>query len=202
MFPHSTILQWTGRLFLAGTVLISLSACFDPKTVFVTEAVHDGNLGGLVGADAICQAEADAAGLEGTYLAWLGTPTGAPALRFRNLFSGPFLLVDGTEIAVNWADLTDGLASPINLTAQGKEVSGYVWTGVWIDGHYASSQFSDWPWYPTDCDLWTNSNESGTYGDTGSTIWNWTLGYWCSTIGCGPYDTYCGEELRLYCFQQ
>ncbi len=44
------------------------------KTVFVTSAAFKGNLGGLTGADAKCQAEADGPASivpSGTYLAWL-----------------------------------------------------------------------------------------------------------------------------------
>ena len=43
-----------------------------PKTIFVTSTVHTGVLGGLAGADAICQGLADAAGSivpEGEYIA-------------------------------------------------------------------------------------------------------------------------------------
>src|SRR5262249_42934796 len=42
-----------------------------PKRVFVTSTTHDGNLGGLDGADAICASLAANAGLSGTYKAWL-----------------------------------------------------------------------------------------------------------------------------------
>ena len=41
------------------------------KTVFVTSATYDGNFGTLANADANCQGLADAAGLGGTYKAWL-----------------------------------------------------------------------------------------------------------------------------------
>ena len=43
--------------------------------VFVTSIEYDGNLGGLGGADAACQSRAAFAGLPGTYVAWLSTPT-------------------------------------------------------------------------------------------------------------------------------
>lgn len=42
--------------------------------IFVTSTIFDGNLGGSGGADAECNARADAAGLPGTYVAWLSTP--------------------------------------------------------------------------------------------------------------------------------
>jgi cysteine-rich repeat protein len=43
------------------------------KKVFVSSQMYDGNLGGLAGADAKCQALADAANLTGTYMAWIST---------------------------------------------------------------------------------------------------------------------------------
>ena len=48
-------------------------------TVFVTTAVMNGNLGGEAGANAVCQGEADAAGLPGTYQAMLSTANVTPS---------------------------------------------------------------------------------------------------------------------------
>lgn len=45
-----------------------IGAC-RPTTVFVTSTSHTGNLGGLAGADAICQARANEAGLKGNFVA-------------------------------------------------------------------------------------------------------------------------------------
>jgi hypothetical protein len=62
--------------------------------VFVTSRAYTGNLGGLAGADAICQTHAAEAGLPGTYVAWLATSTVtapsrlAPARGFR--FTRPY----------------------------------------------------------------------------------------------------------------
>ena len=56
-------------------------ASCNPCKVFVTSTVHDGNLGGLVGADAICNSLASAAGLAGTYKAWLSDGSGWPRCR-------------------------------------------------------------------------------------------------------------------------
>src|SRR5262249_27131858 len=78
-----------------------------PRRVFVTSLTYTGNLGGLAGADALCQARADAAALGGTYKAWLADDSGSPATRFTHS-TGEYVLVDGTVVAGNWADLTDG----------------------------------------------------------------------------------------------
>lgn len=53
------------------------------KTVFVTSQTYTGNLGGLAGADAQCNLLAKAAGLEGSYLAWLSDATESPSTRFN-----------------------------------------------------------------------------------------------------------------------
>ncbi len=89
------------------------------KTVFVTSQTYQGDLGGLAGADAKCNALASVAGLDGTYKAWLSDATGSPSTRFRRS-SVPYTLVDGVVIANDWDDLVDGtLLSPINVTDKG-----------------------------------------------------------------------------------
>jgi len=44
---------------------VPVSNCTCPKYVFVTAGLYNGNLGGLTGADAICQSEANTAKPEG-----------------------------------------------------------------------------------------------------------------------------------------
>ena len=91
-------------------------------TVFVTSTVHDGSLGGLAGADAICQTRADSPGslaAPGTYKAWLSDATASPSTRFTQA-TVPYKLVNGTTVAPNWAGLVDGsLDAPIDVTEQG-----------------------------------------------------------------------------------
>jgi cysteine-rich repeat protein len=89
------------------------------KFVFVTSITYTGNLGGLDGADAKCNARAAVAGIGGTYRAWLSDITGSPSTRMSKA-GGPYRLVNGTVVANNWADLTDGnLITAINLTELG-----------------------------------------------------------------------------------
>ena len=88
------------------------------RVIFVSSALYTGNLGGLAGADAICNMRAQAAGLPGTYMAWLSTnqANGTPATRFTQS-AQPYRKVDGVLVANNWADLIDGtLASAIDKT--------------------------------------------------------------------------------------
>jgi hypothetical protein len=73
-------------------------------------------------AGAKCQARADAVGLDCTYKAWLSTVDDSPKTRFVHA-PGPYRLVDGTKIADDWADLTDGtLRQAIDLDEAGNRV--------------------------------------------------------------------------------
>ena len=112
-------------LLLSAAAVSSVTSQEASSTVFVTSTRYNGNLGGLAGADAICQERAEAAGLApGIYLAWLSVDSGSagtPLTRFVQS-PGPYTLVDGTTIvANNWADLTDGfLAASISLDENGE----------------------------------------------------------------------------------
>jgi hypothetical protein len=116
------------------------------KFVFVTSTTHDGNLGGLKGADAICRSLAKAAGLGTRFMAWISDDSsGGPPLRFRNLSANPYLLTDGVIIAANWADLVDGtLRQGVVFDENGAFVSGEVWTGTNPLGDVGIVGCSDW----------------------------------------------------------
>jgi hypothetical protein len=161
------------------------------KTVFVTSATYDSNLGGLAGADAQCQAEADDPASivpSGTYLAWLSAGTDSPDTRFTKS-SHPYLLPDGTKIAENYIDLTDGtILNTINIDATGKSVGHQqYWTGTDADG----TSYGD----KNTCGDWGDNPASYVYGMTGhtankTTSWSTYRGYPCS------------RTFRLACFQQ
>ena len=156
----------------------------DVVSVFVTSGKFDGNLGGLAGADDICQASADAEELGGTdWTAWLSDSTGNAINRIPD---GQYRLIDGTtQVADDKADLTDGfLNAAINLDEFGNQRTGFAWTGTQDDGTGTGNNCNDW----TD-----SSTESG--GDRGATdVRNseWTL------LNADPAQ--CSERYRLYCF--
>ena len=77
-----------------------------PMTFFVTSSDQSANLGGLVGADAVCQKLAAAAGAgDRTWRAYLSTQ-GANAVNARDrIGSGPWHSANGTQVAANVADL-------------------------------------------------------------------------------------------------
>ena len=89
--------------------------------MFVTTTTHNGNLGGLAGADAICQARAQAGGLAGTYRAWLSTST-ASAFSRLGTASG-WVRPDGKPVFDSRADLTTPrMFHPIRIDERGGDV--------------------------------------------------------------------------------
>ncbi|MBU0946679.1 MAG: hypothetical protein KJ804_11950 [Proteobacteria bacterium] len=166
--------------------------CNDFKSVFVTSTTHSGNLGGLAGADTICQNLATSAGLPGTYMAWLSDRTDSPSTRFTKYNDRRYILTNGTTIADNWTDLTDGsINAPISINENQDTVqeSG-VWTNTYADG----TRYSQWdPTNYYDCGNWTVTGETGARGYTGSTDTTWSRQ--TSVIAC--FTNY-----PIYCFQQ
>ena len=154
-----------------------------PCRVFLTGSTHDGNLGGLAGADFICNLLAEGAGLPGTYRAWLSDENESPSTRFiKN--PGPYVLINGTRIANNWTDLTDGsLLAPINITESGgPPVGSPVWTGTLSSGNASTST----------CTNWTSASGNGVRGDSNATNAAWS----------NLLVTDCSIPRKLYCFQQ
>ncbi len=162
-----------------------------PVTVFVTSDTMPGNLGGLAGADAICNARAATAGLAGEYMAWLANDEGDPAGRFRRN-NGPYVRVDGVEIAANWDDLVDGeIAAPIAIDENGAEVvhntlDGWAWTAAAADGTGPVGG---------NCENWRGTGQ-GSKGNTETTDANWARNGNPSNFNCDR------QPGRLYCFQQ
>jgi autotransporter adhesin len=162
------------------------------KTVFVTSAKFKGNLGGLAGADDKCQAEADGPASivpSGTYLAWLSDGTDSPDTRFTKS-AHPYMLLDGTKIAENYTDLTDGsILHAINIDSTGKALLGVqqFWTGTKADGTTSQNLVT--------CDGWTSPPGAGFRGRVGSIVKT-------STSWSAEFMRSCDRSLRLACFQQ
>ncbi len=161
------------------------------KTVFVTSAVFDGNLGGLTGADDKCQAEADGPASivpSGTYLAWLSDGIDSPDTRFTKT-SHPYMLSDGTKIAEDFTDLTDGsILHSIDIDPTGKPLSSWrsFWTGTIPDGSTALPNLTCGGWLDPSVRSW------GKVGVTSHQDDLWTY----------HYKRACSRSYRLACFQQ
>ena len=170
--------------------------CRAPRRAFVTSVAYDGNLGGLTGADARCQARADAAGLGGTWMAWISTTAGSPSTRFTRS-SAPYVRIDGATLATNWADLTDGtLATTLTVSETGGAGAlantfcggatpgqQVVWSATQANGTFASSVCADF----------TSTSGGAMWGNRTNTDSYWSS--WCS-------GGTCSWVAPIYCFEQ
>src|SRR5690606_22161824 len=81
--------------------------CTDARKIIFVSSEHyrGGEIGGLAGGDAKCQALAGAAGLAGGFKVWLATSKeDAPLVRFA-WFDGPYVDVNGEQIAATWSEI-------------------------------------------------------------------------------------------------
>jgi hypothetical protein len=167
-----------------------------PKIAFVTSQSFTGNFGGITAGDALCQNAATAAGLTGTFFAWLSDSTGtSPNSRFLH-HPGPYVRTDGVLIATSYADLTDGsLLNPIDADEFGTLIPSHaagdpaddMWTGTDELGNvdpYASGPYT--------CGDWTSLATVGLEGQLHLTTPKWT----------NHQHLTCTVARRLYCFEQ
>ncbi len=125
--------------------------------VFVTSSPVPADFGGAVAADSECQSVATGQGLGGAWKAWVSDTKTSPAARFFQA-PGPYVLVDGTVVASDWAELTSGgLKHAIDLDEQGAPAPSFeAWTGTLTSGvadpsgkfcaDWTSTQASDTPY--------------------------------------------------------
>ncbi len=172
-----------------GGSLPSMTSPSGSKKVFVTSTTYDGNLGGLSGADAMCRAAAQAAGLANysNYKAWLSDTTNNAGTRITS--DGPWYRLDGVKVASNKAALTGtssaSLFTAISQTETGSYVGQYqlVWTGTGDNGVALGDRCVDW----------NNSTDShlGQVGYATLSNSSWTT---ATTFAC--------TNMRaLYCFE-
>ena len=167
----------------AGHPVCAVNAC---KLVFVSSTAVAANAGSAVAYDTVCQNFADARNLAGTWKAWMSDASGSPSSRFTHA-GVPYRLLDGSVIANNWNDLTDGsLGHAINVMDDGSAAGSLqVWTGTTSSGTVA----------PTTCSGWTNATMSfiADFGMSDRTDDGWSdfqLQY-CNMPG-----------MHVYCFEQ
>lgn len=170
-----------GSMCVAGACIVGLWA-------FTTSGTHDGNLGGLAGADGFCQGFANTAGLPGIYRAWLSDSTGSPSTRFTHS-TIPWVMPSGSSsgiiLADDWADLTDGsIDARLVQTEAGATVSNNI--------PFTNTTPAGVEWNGADCSDWTSTSGNGSYGNTGGLDGTWTQS------GSGGA---CNVLHRYYCFQ-
>ena len=158
------------------------------RIAFVSSISKDGNLGSISGADKTCRQMARAGDLAGTYKAWLSDGVSSPDTSFSQS-TDPYVRVDGTVIASNWASLISGnLLASINLDEHGSVIPDSalekVWSGTLLDGTSATDH----------CNGWTDRSAStaGSFGNPWSIDSGWT----------DLSAFVCAIPLHLYCFEQ
>lgn len=162
--------------------------CIEARRVFTTSTKYQGNIGGLAGADANCQARADAAALGGAFKAYLvDDNTGLDRLEHPNLH---FVRLDGVKIADDWSDLSDAsLDAPLAIDEFRQPALDNAWTGLRdVDGGGVSS-CSNWTSSAGGC---LNSQICGGAGETAMPNDHWD----------GFFIFNCSDGYRLYCIEQ
>ena len=184
----TTIMLLLGSVLLLGCDNDNDAAPITDVKVFLSSQKFAGSsLRGLDGADTFCTRAANDQGQAGTWTAWLSDNT---ANAVDRIFDGgvPYQTIDGTVVANNLADLTDGtLAAAIEIDEAGNTVTFdfEVWSATNTDGTYSGQGT---------CVNWADKTAGlvAGIGIAGQTDATWT------NTGGGQL---CDESFnRLYCF--
>jgi hypothetical protein len=157
-----------------------------PNVAFVTSALMGSNLGGLQGADIMCQQAAMGAGLPGTFIALMSTST--TNARDRIAGSRGWVRTDGVALADMPSDMFLGghLLNPID-----HDVAGNQMPRVQLD-------------------VWTGTASNGTADTVNTTCGDWTGVAGLTEVGfhdrSAPFDIAtsafdCGQAAHVYCFE-
>ena len=156
------------------------------KRVFVTSTTSNGNLGGISGGDTKCATLASAAGLCGTWKAWLSDATTTAISRIADV--GPWYHVDrATLVFSSKAQIAAGTdpSDTIYKTETGaNSAAAQVWTGSTNAGQIDVGDH---------CQSWASSNG----GDTGQVGLTGDATRWSDFAPNG-----CGALRPIYCFEQ
>jgi hypothetical protein len=107
---------------------------------------------------------------------------------------GQYFLVDGTLVANNITDLTDGsLEAPINLNEYGQAQSGIVWTATNSDGSGTGNTCNNWTDASSEQGGCSEGDPNcGSVGSTSVSNAEWTK------LNAAPFQ--CNAQYSLYCF--
>jgi hypothetical protein len=219
--------KWSGMLaaamfavFVGIPAALSGQAPQQPMGFFITSVGlgDGGDLGGLAGADAHCQALAEAVGSgDRTWRAYLSTSAGGgqPAVNARDrIGEGPWHNANGQVIAWNVADLhgdverdRNNIRKPTALNERGEEVNGTgdtpnehdILTGSDSHGRSLLSAAA-----VTSCNNWTSNSPEhramvGHHDRLGGANASWNAVH--SSIGCSQENLVAtGGAGFFYCF--
>ncbi|MFT4037667.1 MAG: hypothetical protein QM692_05760 [Thermomicrobiales bacterium] len=161
--------------------------------VFVSSSKQNGNMGGLAGADAICQQLADGAGLPGRFMAWLSDSVDSPSTRFplAGSAAGPYALpgLPYAELVPDWEALvtcaSPNVCFPVNpdRTELGTQTTdAMIYTATTTAGQPAGAS----------CGEWRSTDGVGVTGDALGNGPSWTT----------AVAAMCTSAHPIYCFQQ
>lgn len=156
----------------------------DEKHVFITSSTFSGAIGGLEAADMYCQSAATAAGLTGTFHAWISFGTNNAFDRVSD--SGPWYTTGNALAFASKADLRGTPQSELL-----DEVGGYPQTlaGAWTGSDAQGAATSE------NCEGWTNAT-AGATATTGTGFSD------DASWGGGNTSLPCTAKAPLICFQQ
>ncbi|MCB9700799.1 MAG: DUF4215 domain-containing protein [Myxococcales bacterium] len=181
------------------------------RFVFVTADVYEGDLGGLYGADALCESLADDALADDVpellagraFKAWLSDDTQSPSTRFfakLEDYGGTYVMIDTTKkqielipVAVGWSGLVSGMLDhPLDHDQHGAIVNtnNTVWSNTKPDGTGGK-----WAWAnqmdDSHCLKWSSVIGGGNTGAISPQSGNWTANSFTS----------CNNTARIYCIE-
>jgi hypothetical protein len=182
----------TGPCVRTHTSAVTITATFEPKVynyAFISPVAHDANMGGLSGADALCNGWASSAGIGGTYRAILSTATTNASTRLGS--ARGWIRPDGRPVGDLPSEIfstSSGLLIPLMITANGTNVGvKSVWSASNNNGIYNTAASG------TDCTGWTSASttDMAWYGFSNTTT-EW--------LDRGT-RYYCNSLYHIYCFQ-
>ena len=178
------------KFSLTSNTVVRASFSPPPNIVFTTSTTQTAALGGLAGADALCAQRAVAAGLAGTYRAWLSTST-VNAIDRLGSASG-WVRPDGKPVLNSIGDVAQNkIFYPPRLDEFGNDLGANqaVLTATAADGTLIADTRSG---ASLACDDFTSAaNVVGWMGGLASANCAMFTGY---------YSDECSEYARLYCF--
>jgi len=167
-----------------------------PNIMFVTSTTYTGSLGGLAGADSICNTRAAAGGLSGNYVAYLGAPNGNTPISAASRVgtASGWVRVDGLPVINSITSFAMGsMFNAPSITELNTSVVGQnivtVWTATNVpNGEFAGSVCSG---ASTTVTPWQGTLNSAVIG-------NATTASSKAVLSSGGAS--CATQQRLYCF--
>ncbi|MEC8193380.1 MAG: hypothetical protein VX127_11640, partial [Myxococcota bacterium] len=153
--------------------------------VFVTSEAYSSDFGGPFGADDACTGAAEAAGLSGSWTAFV---SGGGATAIGRIADGPYVRLDGELIAEDRAELAGGsIRVPINVTELGGGYTGFVCTGSSPSGSAtggSTASGGNCAGWTRGCGVCFGNHWYVTVGHTGYTNDDWVDRGWNRCGGC------------------